>query len=104
MYIKVKTEKVFYTTNGSDCTPFVTFADQHGGRVQFADDDGCYVLYVKHYNTNQYAPVRHWFPEAVHELKKLPDNARRLRRPYTFFSRILDTFNMIKRMLRTNNV
>ena len=100
MYKKIKTDKVFYTTNGSDCTPFVTLADQYGGRVQIAGDDGCYVLYVKHYGTNQYASTKHWFPEAVHELKKLSDNARRMRRPYTLFSRMLDTFNMLKKALR----
>ena len=111
MYKKVKTDEVFYTAT-SDHTPFVTLANEYGGRAQISDDDGCYVLYMKGSSSQYYVSVKHWFPEAARELKRLPDNARRMRRfdfsgqyigmrqSYTTIDRIFDFFSILKKTLR----
>ena len=75
MYQIVETDEQATTKNGSDFTPVLTLASEHGGRVQIAVDDSCYVLYVRHPD-GHYGLSSHWFHEAVSAMRTLPNNPR----------------------------
>lgn len=69
MYKRVKRDGMFVTENGGTCLSVATLADEYGGRVQIAMDDGCYVLYVQ--REKGYRMISHIFPEAHAVLSRL---------------------------------
>lgn len=71
MYRQVKREKSFTTETGAHMHSVATLADEHGGKVQIAVDDRCYVLYLKKYG-NYYEPTQWIFDEVHTELITLP--------------------------------
>jgi len=70
-YIQVKTDKEFFTEGGQNI-PLVTLANKYGGRVQIANDDSCYVLYLRQSN-GKYKSSSYWFSEAHKAVSELPD-------------------------------
>ncbi len=71
MYKRVETDKEFTTRTGVRVTPLITLADHYGGRVQIAEDDHNYVIYLVR-EGNVYEPTPWIFHEAFEALKTLP--------------------------------
>jgi hypothetical protein len=57
-----------------EIAPVATLKDQYGGVSHIVEDDHCYVLYNggNGYPGRPFAPVIHWYPEAVEAMKSLP--------------------------------
>ena len=60
--------------NGADVEPVATLSDEYGGRSHIIIDDGCYVL-INGSEDRGFGMVKHWYPEAVEALKRLPSNS-----------------------------
>lgn len=59
--------------SGCISTPIVTLRDEYGGVSHIIEDDHCYVLVNgSDNNDNEFAMVKHWYPEAAEAMKILP--------------------------------
>lgn len=70
MYAQVETDEQFQLKAGVGMIPVATLADEHGGRLQIAVDDHCYVLYLKQPSGN-YQSTSYIFREAFEVLRKM---------------------------------
>ena len=57
--------------SGNFVRPVATLKDEYGGVSHIIEDDHCYVLVNGSFERG-FATVKHWYPEAVEAMKKLP--------------------------------